>query len=89
MEGRGLITVEEIKAQDAVITARENAFVPSCPYGNKGCWCDPAYILKTNPEAYRKMYGNIPPTEAVKRDGQCATNFARFRNCPDYEFNGR
>ena len=47
-------------------------YKPIYPFGYKDCICDPAYILWSNPEWYKKLYNTLSPEEAIKkRDGNC------------------
>ena len=47
-------------------------YKPTCPFGYKDCICDPAYILWSNPEWYKKLYNTLSPEEAIKKkDENC------------------
>jgi hypothetical protein len=46
-------------------------YVPICPRGFVDCVWDPAYILYTDPDWYKELYGDKTPLEALWVDGGC------------------
>ena len=57
-------------------------YKPVCPRGYIDCICDPAYIQHHCPEWYKKLYGDLTPTEALYVKNGC---YERFVEDPDEE----
>ena len=50
---------------------------PVCPRGYADCVNDPAYILYTDPKYYKKVFGNMTPTQAIFVENGCMDSVKR------------
>jgi hypothetical protein len=59
-------------------------YVPICPRGFVDCVWDPAYILYTDPDWYKELYGDKTPLEALWVDGGCMEKIEKDHKMEKY-----
>lgn len=57
---------------------------PVCPRGYTNCVNDPAYILYTNPNYYKKVYRNMTPAQAIFVEDGCIDSVKKDPNEKKY-----